>query len=190
MQLAIVALAVGGCAPELPAPREQDVAQALAEDFLAPLGALVVSQASDCGSDGETAAALPASLFAAFLAANAADAGALDFGPEAARLRIDDSGIPPRRLRAEHRAPVVAVSRIGIDHDSALACVEVYGVQERGFFLLLNRDHTGAWALKSEIEAWRNDERQPPEELPDGSLFAPTSAAASTPRYHLFADSV
>ena len=178
MALAIATLALCGCAPELPAPREQDVAQALAEDFLAPLGALVVSQASDCGSDGETAAALPASLFAAFLAANAAATGGLDFGPEAARLRIDDSGIPPRRLRAEHRAPVVAVSRIGIDHDSALACVEVYGVQERGFFLLLNRDHTGAWALKSEVEAWRNDERQPPEELPDGSLFRATSVGS------------
>lgn len=172
-QLAIVALVLGGCAPELPAPREQDVAQALAKDFLAPLGALVTSSSSDCGSDGETAAALPASLFAAFLAVNTTDGGGLDFGPEATRLRIDDSGIPPRLLRAEHRAPIVAVSRIGIDRDSALACVEVYGVQERGFFLLLRRDHTGVWTLKSEIEAWRNDERQPPEELPDGSLFAP-----------------
>ena len=173
--LAIVALALHGCAPELPAPRERDVAQALAKDFLAPLGALVISRPSDCGSDGETAAALPASLFAAFLATNAADGG-LDFGSDTVRLRIDDSGIPPRRLRAEHRAPVVAVSRIGIDGDRALACVEVYGVQERGFFLLLRRDHTSVWTLKSEIEAWRNDERQPPEELPDGSSFAPISA--------------
>ena len=163
------------------------MAEALAKDFLAPLGALVTSRPSDCGSDGETAAALPASLFAAFLAANTTDAGGVDFGPDAAQLRVDDNGIPPWRLRAEHRAPVVAVSRIGIDHDSALACAEVYGVQERGFFLLLSRDHTGVWTLKSEIEAWRNDERQPPEELPDGSLFAPVSAETSTPRDHPFA---
>ena len=156
------------------------MAQALVQDFLAPLGGvLVTSRPSDCGSNGETDAALPAPLFAAFLAANAGDAGALDFGPDAARLRIDDSGASPRRLHAEHRAPVVAVSRIGIDGDSALACAEVYGVQRRGFFLLLGRDHAGVWTLKSEIEAWRDDGERPPEELPDGTLFGSEGATSS-----------
>lgn len=174
-RLAVVAALLLGCAAERPPPREQDVVRALVEDFLAPMGdVLVVGARSDCNSASETEAALPAPLFAAFLNANAPGASALDLRPHAARLRVDASAASPRALRAEHREPVVALSRAGIAGSQAVVCVEVFGVKERGFFLLLARDHAGEWMPKSEIEAWRLDAapwEEDPEELPDGTLY-------------------
>lgn len=136
---------------------------------------LVVGTRSVCNSAGETEAAVPAPLLAAFLGANAPGSSALDLRPYASRLRVDGSGASPHALRAEHREPVVALSRAGVAATQALVCVEVFGGEERGFFLLLARNHAGKWVLKSEIEAWRLDPvpswNIEPEELPDGTLY-------------------
>ena len=137
---------------------------------------LVVGGRSDCGSGGETSAAIPAALFAAFLSANARGSSPLDLQPHAGRLRIDASGASPHALRAEHRRPVVAVSRVGIAGLDAIVCVEVFGGEERGFFLTLARDHAGKWNATSEVEAWRLDAPPweiEPEELPDGEPYKP-----------------
>ena len=174
-RLTLLAAVLAGCGAELPPPREQDVVRALVDDFLAPMGdVLVVGTRSDCNSAGETDAAVPATLFAAFLNANAPVSTALDLRPHASRLRVDGSGASPYALRAKHREPVVALSRVGIAGSQAIVCVEVFGVQERGFFLLLARDRAGEWMPTSEVVAWRPDPAPKaiePEELPDGTLY-------------------
>ncbi len=159
-----------GCARELPPASEQDVLDALAKDFLLPMGdVLLASWPSDCRTDGETDAAVQAALFAAFLAANEQNDGAgLPRQSLAARLRVDASGLPPRTVSGQHREPVVAFSRTGLMGDDALVCVEVFGVQERAFFVLLKRDPVGRWSVRTELEVWAE---LPPEELPDGELY-------------------
>lgn len=166
--MALVLLA--GCAAEPPPATEQDVLAALATDLLLPMGDVrVAGWPSDCRTDGVTDAAVAAALFAAFLDANAeAVPVSLAFGAPAARLRVDSSGLHPRRLSAENAEPVVAVSRIGIVDDAALVCVEVFGVQERAFLVLLKRGPSGDFAVQSEIEVWSE---LAPEELPDGELY-------------------
>ena len=74
--LAVLLVLVGGILllrpGPLPAPREADVVSTLVAQFIAPLGDVpVASAASDCRTEGETRASLPAELFEAFLAANA-----------------------------------------------------------------------------------------------------------------------
>ncbi len=163
-----------GCGPEQPV-REQDVIDALVEDFFLPMdGVLVVSWPSDCRTEGETDAVVSAALFAALLAANDEYAEPFDLP---ARLRVDRSGTSPRMLSARQREPVLGLSRIGIAGNEALACVEVFGVQERAFFLLLERDGSNGWSVRSELEAWHEGDPMPwerePEELPDGELYGP-----------------
>lgn len=115
-----------------------------------------------------TDAPVAAALFAAFVDANfEAGAVSLALGDGAARLRADHSGLHPRRLSAERGEPVVAVSSIGIVGGSALVCVEVFGVQERAFLVLLDRDHSG-FSVRSEIQVYSE---LPPEEVPDGELY-------------------
>ena len=167
-----IALACCSCAPDPGPPREQDALAALAKDFIRPMGTvLVVSRPSDCRTDGETDAAIPADLFAALLTANH-DAGGVHLP---ASVRTDDSGQSPRAISAQRREPVVALSRIGIAGNDALACVEVFGVEERAFFVLLRRDGGGRWSVRSELEAWSEGDPMPweraPEELPDGALY-------------------
>ena len=166
-------LALPGCAPSLPPAQETDVVGFLVDDFLLPMGeVLLASRASDCATDGVTDTAVPASLFAAFLAANQGDPAPLDLAAYSSRLRVVSSAAAPRSVAARERAPVVALSRIGLASDEALACVEVFGGDERGFFLLLRRDHAGEWGLHSELEAWRVDASDgAAEELPDGTLY-------------------
>ena len=167
----LMALAVlAGCAPEMRPPTEQDVLAALATDLLTPMGDVrVAGWPSDCRTDGVTDAPVTAALFAAFVAANA-EAGpvALAFGARSARLRVDSSGLHPRRLSAENAGPVVAVSHAGMVDDAALVCVEVFGVQERAFLVLLKRSGSGDYAVQSEIEVYSE---LAPEELPDGELY-------------------
>ena len=166
--MALVLLA--GCAAEPPPATEQDVLAALAADLLLPMGDIrVAGWPSDCRTDGVTDAPVASALFAAFLDANAGTARVnLAFGGQAARLRVDSSGIHPRRLSAEHTEPVVAVSHIGMVGDEALVCVEVFGVQERAFLVPLNRGRSGSFVVQSEIEVWSE---LAPEELPDGELY-------------------
>ena len=165
-----LAVLLFGCARELPPASEQDVLDTLAQDFLLPMGdVLIASWPSDCRTDGETDAPVQAALFAAFLAANERDDGAgLPRQGRAARLRVDASGLPPRTVSAQHREPVVAFSRAGLLGDDALVCVEVFGMQERAFFVLLERDAVGQWSVRTELEVWAE---LPPEELPDGELY-------------------
>ena len=162
-------LALAGCARELPPATEDDVLAALARDFLVPMGdVLVAGWPSDCRTDGETDAPVEAALVAAFLNANeTADAVHLRHAG-ATGLRLDAGGEHPRVLSATYAEPVVAVSRAGLLGDDALVCVEVYGVQERAFFVVLRRRPTGAWSVHSELEVWSE---LPPEELPDGELY-------------------
>lgn len=139
---------------------------ALAADFLTPMGdVLFARQPSDCRTDGVTDAPVAAGLFAAFLEANEQPIEAAAHRPG---LRIDSSGDSPRTLSARMGEPVVAFSRAGLRGDDALVCVEVFGVQERAFFVLLARDHRGIWSVRSELEVWAE---LAPEELPDGELL-------------------
>ena len=171
--LATLALVLFGCAPELPPATESDVVRFLVADFVLPMrDVLVASRASDCGTDGETGSAVPAALFAAFLAANNEDFAPLDLAAYAPRLRVDSSAAAPRAISRRQREPVLALARIGIDGNEALACVEVFGVDERGFFLLLQRDPGGRWSVQAELEAWRIDaSASAAEELPDGTRY-------------------
>lgn len=160
---------LAGCVAE-PPPTEQDVLAALVTDLLLPMGDVrVAGWPSDCRTDGVTDAPVTAALFAAFVDANAEAAPAsLAFGGLASRLRVDSSGLHPRRLSAENAEPVVAVSHIGMVDDGALICVEVFGVQERAYLVLLNRGRSGDYAVQTEIEVYSE---LPPEELPDGELY-------------------
>ena len=162
-----VAALLAACAGELPPPTEQDVHDALARDFLVPMGdVLVAGWPSDCRTGGETDAPVEAELFHAFLRANAdEETESPNLAPS---LRLDASGQHPRSVRAERAEPVVAVSRVGMVGDAALVCVEVFGVQERAFFVLLRRTPAGDWAVQTEIEVWAELR---PEELPDGELY-------------------
>ena len=160
-----VAALLAGCAGELPPATEHDVLDALARDFLVPMGdVLVAGWPSDCRTGGETDAPVEADLFLAFLHANE------ETEPPnlATRLRLDASGRHPRSVSAERAEPVVAVSRAGMAGAAALVCVEVFGVQERAFFVLLRRTPVGDWAVQTELEVWAE---LPPEELPDGELY-------------------
>lgn len=171
---AAIALPLCGCSPDLPAARQADVARVLANDLVLPMGknVVVLSRASDCGTQGETGTAVSAALFAAFMAANDDDAAPLDLGALAPQLRVDSSGMAARALNRRQRRPVVALSRVGIDGDEALACVEVFSVDERGFFVLLRRDYAGAWSIHAELEAWRVEAAaNVAEELPDGTPY-------------------
>jgi hypothetical protein len=164
-RLALLALLPLGCAEDAP-QTEADVAKALARGFLRPIGdVLMTSAPSDCRTDGETDAPVPAALFGAFLVANDTAEG---LNLEAfGGLRVAATGAPPRTVSAEQGEPVLSVSRIGLAGDQALVCVEVFGAQERAFFVLLER--TGRpWAVRSEIEVWSE---LPPEELPGGELY-------------------
>lgn len=162
---ALLALLACGCTEEAP-PTEADAAKALVASFLRPIGdVLMTSAPSDCRTDAETDAPIPAALFGAFLVANE---GAEPLGLEAfGGLRVDGSGAPARIVSAERGEPVISVSRIGLTGNQALVCIEVFGAQERAFFVLLERAG-GAWAVRSEIEVWSE---LPPEELPDGELY-------------------
>ena len=166
-----VGVALFGCADEVRPPAEQDVLDALTADFLAPMGnVLIANWPSDCRTEGETDAAVEATLFAAFLTANEDAEGTTRVGAAGAgtSLRVDTSGLPPRVLSAQRREPVVAVSRVGVQDDRALVCVEVFGVQERAFFVLLDHEGGGRWSTRTELAVWAE---LPPEELPDGQLY-------------------
>lgn len=170
----ILALVLAGCTPEHSSPSEEDVIRALIDDFVSTLGnVLLVSRPSDCRTDGETDAPVTADLFAAFLAANAPNSGALDLAAVAPKLRIDASGSSPQALHSRRGQIVVALSRVGMVADLALACVEVFATEERAFFLLLARDGTDHWSLRTELETWRSEAPPTPEELPDGTLYEP-----------------
>ena len=168
--IAVVVVLLAGCVPGLPPATEEDVLAALATDLLLPMGDVrIAGWPSDCRTDGVTDAPVAAALFATFVDANAkAGPVSLAFGDRAARLRVDGSGRHPRRLSAERGEPVVAVSNIGMLDGSALVCVEVFGVQERAFLVLLNRDPSGDFSVQSEIEVYAE---LPAEELPDGELY-------------------
>ena len=156
---------IAACGAERPAT-QQDVVDGLVRDFLVPLGDVQLAPwPSDCRTDGETDAAVAAALFAAFLAANA-DAAVAVALPE--RLKVDASGMHPRLVSARQGAPVVAVSNAGVLGVDALVCVEVYGVRERAFFVMLGRGGDGTWSVRREIEVWSE---LAPEELPDGELY-------------------
>lgn len=148
----------------------------LVRDYLAPMGeVLVASRPSLCATDGETDAAVPAGLFARYLAANGSDAAPLDFSAHPG-LRLASGEVSPRQLWARRQQTVVVVSRIGLTADQALVCVEVFAAEERGFLLQFGRHGDGAWAVTAEHDAWRREPmpwEQPPEELPDGTVYRP-----------------
>lgn len=170
----IGALALANCERQLPAGREQDVLRAVVADVLLPLGpagkVLVVGRPSDCQTRGQTNAPVPAVLFNAFLTANEDDSAPVDLQAISTRLQVDSSGTSPRALSARTAKTVVAVSKVGIAEDQALACLEVFGGEETGFFLLLSRNG-GDWSLDSELPVWRDEATRPAEELPDGTMY-------------------
>ena len=161
-----------------PPANEQDVAAALAQAVLRPLGdVLVTSRPSHCATDGETDAPIPAELFASYLAANGSGVAPLDL-TTFTDLRLAAAETSPRRLAAERAETVVALSRIGLVANQALVCIEVFGTEERGFLLQLARAPDGAWAIRAEHHAWQREPmpwEQPPEEMPDGTEYRPPS---------------
>ena len=104
-----------------------------------------------CRTEGETRAALRAALFQAFLDANA-QSGAFDLTPFAQRVHVlsPDEAVPS--------GTVVSVSRAGMLGSDALVCVEVFGREERAFFVVLQRSHDGVWAVTRELAAWEAPE--------------------------------
>lgn len=151
--LAVLLLLAGGILllrpSPMPEPREIDVLSSLLAQFVGPHGEVsVASAASDCRTDGETRAALPAALFQALLDANA-QSGAFDLTPFAQRVHVlsPDGGAGPA-------GTVVSVSRAGMLGNDALVCVEVFGREERAFFVVLRRNHDGVWGVTRELEAW------------------------------------
>lgn len=137
----------------MPAPRELDVLSSLLTQFVGPLGDVAVaSAASDCRTDGETRAVLPAALFQAFLAANA-HAEPFDLTPFAHRVHVPAPGVDAGSSRT-----FVSVSRAGLLGNDALVCVEVFGRQERAFFVVLQRGHDGVWGVTRELTAWEAPE--------------------------------
>ena len=176
--LSLFALALAGCAPSSSPDQEQSVLQALTDDLLLPMGdVIVVGGVSHCETQGQTDAPLPAALFNALLVANQADATRPDLAATSPKLQLDESGKPPRLLRARANKTVVAISKVGLVGDAAVACLEVYGgTEERGFFLVFSRDGTGKWSANSELEAWRHETSPVAEELPDGTPYEASKA--------------
>lgn len=176
---ALLGLGVLAACRAPPPATEQDVAAALAQAVLRPLGdVLVASRPSHCATDGETDAPIPAELFAHYLAANRSGVAPLDL-TRFADLRLAPAEPSPRRLAAEHAETVVAVSRIGLIGEQALVCLEVFGAEERGFLLQLARAPDGSWAIRAEHHAWEREPmpwEQPPEEMPDGTEYRPPSS--------------
>ena len=169
--LAAYALLAPGCS-EAPPTREQDVLQTLIRDVVVPMGkVVVVTRPSDCRQAKQ---ALPAEVWTAFLEANAPGADGLELDAHAARLVVDESGTPPNLIRARRRQPVVALSRIGLAGDQALMCIEVYGAEDRGYYVLFGRDGRGHWSPQAEFVAWSEAAEAwelEPEELPDGQVY-------------------
>lgn len=155
--LAVLLVLAGGIlllrpAP-MPEPRELDVLASLVTQFVGPLGDVAVgSVASDCRTDGETRAVLPAALFQAFLAANA-QAEPFDLTPFAHRVQVVAPGVDPRSW-----GTFVSVSRAGLSGNDALVCVEVFGREERAFFVVLQRGLDGVWGVTRELTAWEAPE--------------------------------
>lgn len=170
--LLIVVVLLAGCAPELPPAREQDVLDALVRQVVVPMGNVAtVSRASDCR---RTKAAVPPEAWVAFLAANGSDAAGLDLAAYSRKLLLDDSGASPGVIRVRRRLPVVALSRIGIAGDDALMCIEVFGAEDRGYYLQFHRERTGRWTPRAEFAAWSEAPEAwelAPEELPDGGVY-------------------
>ena len=169
--LSAIALAAIGCAPDLPPGREQDVLQVLIND-LSRMGDIVfVSGPSHCGTQGQTDAPLSAALFNALLVANHEGAKS-DLAAISPTLQIDESGKPPRLLRARLNKTVMAISKAGIVGNAAVVCLEIYGsIEEQGFFLVFSRDGTGQWAIDSELPVWQEEISPFSEELPDGTPY-------------------
>ncbi len=157
----------------LPAAREIDVVGSLVTRFVVPMGDVpVASAASDCRTAGSTRAVVPAALFQEFLRANAGTAP-FDLAPFRQKLRLAGSEDPDVSGRAG--GPVVSLSRAGILEDDALICVEVFGREQRAFFVLLRRSHDGVWTVAREITAWEAPDAPDTEPDPaDGEpLFLP-----------------
>jgi len=156
--------------PPLEPPREADIMASLFSGFVVPMGDVVVlSRPSDCRSEGVMKEAVPAALFERFLAANRGDEG-FDFSQYSDRVRlVDDPDKSAWALRAEFGAPVISISRAGYRNEDALVCVEVFGNEERAFFVLLVRDHEG-WHTSREMTAWRAPK---PETLDSGEAEEP-----------------
>ena len=153
MALAVLLVLAGGILllrpGPMPEPRETDVLASLVAEFVGPLGEVSVASAgSDCRTDGETRAALPAALFRAFLAANA-QAEPFDLTPFADRVHVLSPDVD-----VSSSGPVVSLSRAGLLGNDALVCVEVFGREERAFFVVLQRNHDGVWSVTRELTAW------------------------------------
>lgn len=169
--LVLVALLTAACS-EAPPASEQEVLETLVREVVVPMGeVVVVSRASDCRQAKQ---AVPAEVWPAFLEANAPGKGGLELAAHAARLVVDDSGDAPSLIRTRRRQPVVALSRIGLAHETALMCIEVYGAEDRGYYVVFGRDGTGNWSARAEYTAWSEAAEEwelEPEELPDGQVY-------------------
>ncbi len=178
---AVLAVLLGGGAfalyvmpDDLPPATESAALPSIVREYIEPLRDItVVSHPSTCRTNQTTTASVPGDLFAAFLGANEPGVGSIDLGRFSKRLELDESATDPVTLSIRLNRPVVAVSRMGMAGDQGLVCVEVFGAEERGFFIITERDARGRWTAKAEYDAWEQGDPTPwdtaPEELPDGT---------------------
>ena len=164
--------------PPLAPPSEADIMATLLAGTVSSLGNVVlISRPSDCRTEGVMKEAVPAALFERFLAANRAGAG-FDFSRFSDVVHfVDDPDASPWGLRAQLGAPVVSISRAGYRDKDALVCVEIFAGEERGFFLMLDRDQEG-WHTAREMTAWRAPKSDSLEEekAEEEPMFVPRPA--------------
>ncbi len=158
----------------MPPPKEADVMASLGRAVLAPMGdVVVVSEPSDCRSEGVAKASLPAALFRSFLEANAASAQALDLAEIAAAPPSEYANLAPEVMAGAVGKPVVAVSRAGMLEAQALVCIEVFAAVDRAFFVVLARGHERPWSVQRELLAWESERPVATSVSDDEPLFLP-----------------
>ena len=160
----------------MPPPKEADVMASLGRAVLAPMGdVVVVSEPSDCRSEGVAKASLPAALFRSFLEANGTSAQALDLAEmaHAPPPAPEHANLSPAVMAGAVGKPVVAVSRAGMLEAQALVCIEVFAAVDRAFFVVLARGHERPWSVQRELLAWESERPVATSVSDDEPLFLP-----------------
>ena len=159
-------------------PREVDVVSSIVDSVFIPMGDLtVISRPSDCRTDGLVKVALPAALVQKFLEANQTQHG-FDLSAFAQRMRIGDPTQAPEGIYADSRRVVISVSRTGFSGRNALVCVEVFGLEERAFFVMLERRGSD-WLIMREFISWEAPtvvDLSSPEDGDEEPIFAPRAS--------------
>ena len=150
---------------------ETDVLKSLlASKMFALPNILIASRPSDCRTAGVVRGTIDASLYEAFVEANSSNAGSLDLYRYRLRQRfVDDSKEPIRWYHELHR-PVASISRVGIDGDRALVCIDIYADHEQSFLITMRHMGATAWAVADQTLVWEEERELPREEIPESFI--------------------